>query len=462
MYPEFIYSAPFFAASLSVFALALYAFRQRSARSATCLVLVCITGAFWAASEGMLYLGLDIETSIFITYLQSLVLAALAPITLFFILSFFGLEAWLTRTGVALLIGMAMATAISIWTNPIHHLVYRDFYSIETGPFPMLGLDHGPVWWLITGYNYALTVLMSIILLSKVITSSGIQRYQAGIILAAECGVWAANAVYITGNSPLPNMDIGPLAFIFVALSMGVGVFRYRIFDILPVAKTEIINALRSPLLVIDTQERVLDLNSAAGQLFNLSMSKTVGLKIGHLFKDRPYLAELLREPRTREICLHLQGRQRYFDFRVTDYIDKRGMKIGRIFFLHDNTEYKEAGKALRERERLKGVLEMAGAVSLDLAAPIKALFDVSHQVLKSMPEDHPEYPKILKLVEQTRRLKEKTRKLMKITRYETRDYLDKTIVDIDKAAVLGGSVSAAGPGASTDDRMATSFPEEV
>lgn len=434
---ELIYCIPFFVASLSVLALALYAFRQRRTRSAIYLTIVCFFGAFWAASEGMLYLGFDIETKMLITYLQYLGVSPLVHLTLVFTLSFFGFGAWLTRTNMFLLIAMAAAVIVTVWTNPIHHMVYLDYFGIDTGPIPMLGLDHGPVWWVILGYHYALTALMSIILLSKLFTSTGIQRCQASVILIAVCVVWAVNAVYVTGHSPIPNMDIGPLAFILVALSMGWGVFRYQLLDILPIAKTEIFKALSNPILVIDTKKRLLDMNPAAGRLFKLSTSEAVGRTIDHLFKDHPQLTELFREPQIREICFHVDGGQRYFDLRVSDYADKRGLIIGRIIFFHDSTERKRADHVQRESERLQGVLEMAGAVSLDLGPPIKALFEAADRILEGMPEDHPAYPKTLKLAEQARRLKEKTRRLMSITRYETRGYLDKTIVDIDKASTL-------------------------
>lgn len=439
MNAELFYCTPFFIASLSVLALALYTFRHRHTRSATYLIMVCFFGAFWAASEGMLYLGFDIETNMLITCLQYLGVSPLVHLTLVFTLSFFGFEAWLTRSNMFLLASLAAAIIVTVWTNPFHQMVYTGYYLIATGPVPMLGLDHGPVWWVILGYHYALTALMSIILLSRLFTSSGIQRCQASVIFIAVCVVWVVNAVYVTGYSPIPNMDIGPLAFILVALSMGWGVFRYQLLDILPIAKSEIFKALSNPILVIDTKKRILDVNPAAGKLFNLSPPEAVGRNIDHLFKDHRKLTELFGEtqPQIQEVCFRVNGGQRFFDLRISNYTDKRGTIIGRIIFFHESTERKRADHAQRESERMRGVLEMAGAVSLDLGPPIKALFEAANQILDGMPAEHPAYPKTLKLAEQTRRLKEKNRRLMSITRYETRGYLNKTIVDIDKASTL-------------------------
>ncbi len=106
-----------------------------------------------------------------------------------------------------------------------HHLVFVNTYEITTGPFPMLGLEHGILWWSIIGYHYFLLSVLCLLLLRQMITSSGVHTSQAAVILAAASLVWIINAVYITGNSPIPNMDIGPLAFTLAAVSMSWGCF---------------------------------------------------------------------------------------------------------------------------------------------------------------------------------------------------------------------------------------------
>ena len=44
---------------------------------------------------------------------------------------------------------------------------------------------------------------------------------------------------------------------------------------------------------------------------------------------------------------------------------------------------------------------------------------------------------KVAKLIDQVQRLREITQRLMRITRYETRNYLTGTIIDIEKASQL-------------------------
>ena len=439
IYPQLVYSTPFFAAALAITMVAAFTFTRRKANGAWRLTWICTAGAFWAATEGMLYLGMSVETNLLLTYIQYIGITAIIPLTLLFALSVFGFEAWAGRIKPALFT-MAASILLLVWSNPIHHLVFSDYYRIDTGPVPMLGLKHGPLWWAIIGYHYALSAAMSIVLMHTVATAEGVQRAHAVVILMAVAAVWIVNAVYVTGNSPIPNMDIGPLAFILVAVAMAWGFFRYNLLDVLPIAKDEIFTSLNAPILVLDEKDRILDLNPAAERLFRLSGSGIVGMDITQLIDKRPELANLNQTPHDGEIAIPLDGEERNFDLRISLLRDKKGGALARILIFQDITEHKRADAAMRNSERLQGVLEMAGAVCHDLSQPVMALLGYSELIRKDVTEDSPVYEKALKLQEQTRRLKETTHRLMRITRYETRQYLGSQIIDIEKSSKLAGS----------------------
>ncbi len=107
-------------------------------------------------------------------------------------------------------------------------------------------------------------LILSIVLFRKVVLSSGFHRSQAGVILSAVVVVWVVNGIYVSGNSPVPNMDVGPLAFTLVAISMAWGFFRYNLLDILPVAKAEIFDGLSDPIFVVDEKNRLIDIDKSS------------------------------------------------------------------------------------------------------------------------------------------------------------------------------------------------------
>ncbi len=67
------------------------------------------------------------------------------PLAILFVLSVFHMERWVSKNLVAFFILMAFTILTMVWTNPYHWLYYTYYYTIDIGPFPMLGLKHGPL-----------------------------------------------------------------------------------------------------------------------------------------------------------------------------------------------------------------------------------------------------------------------------------------------------------------------------
>lgn len=88
------------------------------------------------------------------------------------------------------------------------------------------------------------------------------------------------------------------------------------------------------------------------------------------------------------------------------------------------------------ERERLLVLLQMAGAVCHELSQPMQAILGYTENTLLSMENDNQAYPKIKKIQELVQSMGDITKKLMNITRYETKDYVKGVkIIDIDKSS---------------------------
>lgn len=94
-----------------------------------------------------------------------------------------------------------------------------------------------------------------------------------------------------------------------------------------------------------------------------------------------------------------------------------------------------ELRTALAEKEKLQGVLEMAGAICHELNQPLMAISGYSELLLMDIPENKSQHTNLRKIKEQVDRLGEITRKLMKITKYKTKSYLNGSIVDINEAS---------------------------
>ncbi|MBW2574465.1 MAG: PAS domain S-box protein [Deltaproteobacteria bacterium] len=107
---------------------------------------------------------------------------------------------------------------------------------------------------------------------------------------------------------------------------------------------------------------------------------------------------------------------------------------IGTQGIAKDISDRKRAEAERLHREKLQGVIEMAGAVCHKLNQPLMTISGYSELISMGISENDPLTGKLVKIIEQIDKLGKITQKLMKITRYETKDYLDGKIIDIDKA----------------------------
>ncbi len=102
--------------------------------------------------------------------------------------------------------------------------------------------------------------------------------------------------------------------------------------------------------------------------------------------------------------------------------------------------ELKKAHEEHLQNEKLQGVIEMAGAICHELNQPLQAVSGYSELLLMDISDDNPLNGDLKKIKEQIARMGRITRKLMRITRYETKDYVfeGQKIIDIDKASGEG------------------------
>ena len=107
----------------------------------------------------------------------------------------------------------------------------------------------------------------------------------------------------------------------------------------------------------------------------------------------------------------------------------------GILCIAEDYTDRLRAQEEQLQKEKFRGTLEMAGAVCHELNQPLTTIFITTDLLL-----DFPKQPNLKEMMtiikNEAIRIGKLTDKLMRITKYETRDYINgQKIVDIDKAA---------------------------
>jgi len=121
-------------------------------------------------------------------------------------------------------------------------------------------------------------------------------------------------------------------------------------------------------------------------------------------------------------------------------FVFASGLLITIVLLLYQENASMKKRRQLEEerlqRERLEGVIEMAGAACHELNQPLQTLFGYSHLLSEDLPKDSLLLEQIEKIKKSIEQMGQITHKIMHITRYETKDYVEGSkIIDIDKAS---------------------------
>jgi PAS domain S-box-containing protein len=207
----------------------------------------------------------------------------------------------------------------------------------------------------------------------------------------------------------------------------------------------QIFNTAADGMCVIGQDYRVQRVNQTFSRVMNLTAEEIVGSRCDDVFQgDLCYspgcpLMKVMNGEERVELTMEISrkdGTAFPCLLTATALKNPRGDIVGVVENLKDMTDQKQAELERLHSEKLKGALEMAGAVCHELNQPIQSASGFLELLLLDTTEDGPVYQKLELIEEQIERMGKITGKLMGITRYETKDYVGgMKIIDIDKSS---------------------------
>jgi PAS domain-containing protein len=178
---------------------------------------------------------------------------------------------------IAALLVPAIITTIVVVTNSMHHLMWADIGVDGTGP---ARVDHG-AWFQIHGVVSYLYVIAAVVILARGLWSAPGFHSQAVFLVPAVVLPLMLNIVFVAGVIDTDGYDLTPFAFLVSGGAIAYCLFRLRFLDLfaglVPVARDAIVEGMADGVLVIDDQQRVVDVNPAAARLLGVSLLRAFG-----------------------------------------------------------------------------------------------------------------------------------------------------------------------------------------
>ena len=156
----------------------------------------------------------------------------------------------LVRAGLVVFIGIF---TILLLTDDIHHLFYPNPHLSSDYPFPELEYSFTAVVYLYSMiYLYAANLIGISLLIKRALQPHNAYRMQywtiiAGFLIPLVLSLFALANIRVT-----MQRDITPFSLAAGNLIVAWGLFRYRLFDIAPIARERIVENMIDPVIVLD------------------------------------------------------------------------------------------------------------------------------------------------------------------------------------------------------------------
>ena len=290
---------------------------------------------------------------LYVTYVGAVIVP---PALMLFALQLSDISYWLKIPFLIALCIEPLLVLIALFTDPWHGLF---FAGQKTQGIGML-LRGGPIFWMNVFYSYLLVLIGFIVLIRRFMQTVGIYKKQIGVVLIGVGFPWLNSLIFVLGFSPFPNADHTPLSFSIAGFAFTYALLRYNLLDILPIARHVLIENMTDGVIVIDAQNRLVDINPAAEQVLGLSKKSSIGEPVGNLFSTWSTIIEAFYDVRDTQAIVPVgEPPYRYLDLKISPLYGDRHRFLGRLVVWRDITLLKKAQADLQEqavRDALTGL----------------------------------------------------------------------------------------------------------
>jgi PAS domain S-box-containing protein len=228
---------------------------------------------------------------------------------------------------------LPVLTLILAFTTEIHGLVWKDIQIHTVGTFSALEVVHGFGFWIYWVYSNILLLAGTVFVFRSFNRMKGLFRRQNVILLIAVLTPWLGNVLYVSGLSPIPNLDITPFAFTISVAVFAWGIFSFKLFNLAPVARDLVVEKMSDGMIVLDTQGNIVDINPALQKALGVSVAQVIGRSSKDVFSAWPALVERYENTLEAqdEIAIGEGESQGWFELHMSPLVDGRDRLLGRV-----------------------------------------------------------------------------------------------------------------------------------
>ncbi len=387
-----IYSSPYLLSLLISCGVGFYAWSNRAVRGAAAFAIMAFNSGFAVSGFLMELNSHTLSGKIFwdnIQYISVMV----APIAFFvFTYQYTGRRIPRPKLIFSLYGAYSMLFMLLVFTDPWHELVRGGSLLIPGAPFSELYYDFAIATQIIGLFSFSLFLYLALLLFAELFNTHSVFKVQTGIIIVGHSLPWLAMVLIFFGVQFGFHRDISPFLAIGRNILVAWAMFRFGVFNIVPIARTNLIDTLSDWLLVFDSGNNLVDYNKAARQHLGIADRKFIGQNVNQVLNDLPALLHFYSNNRTsfQQITLNKNSILNYYEVTKMKLIDNADRIIGSMILGHNINESKQAEETLiKAGQTWKKTFDAVSDVILimDLERTIIRANQAAADALKTDPE---------------------------------------------------------------------------
>jgi signal transduction histidine kinase len=416
--------------------LGIHSWRRRNIPGAISFMISMLIVGAWCATSLLVVVNSDEKTALFWVKMMLAIVPFLPAFIVVSVLQTNVRDIPITRRWIVVLLVVPTITAILSMTSNSQSIYLYNLKLTQSGSQNVGWTNQYGPWAVVhLAYSYAV-VGFSLVLLIRQFIRMRYHTYRMRSILL----LVGVSLPFVTNmiNTLVSDVHyfVTPMVFNISAPILFWALFRYRLFEVLPIARDRAFEHINDAIVIVDMEHRIVDVNPSAALLAKSNAAKLLEIQLFQAFVSfKDALMPLLESTVSHKlITLNMHNEERYFDVTISP-ITRDQEVVGKLIIMQDRTEQHSAEmRAHRlevEHERLSTLSAFIEAASHEFRTPLSVIKN-STFIANRTDDPAKRTEKLDQIDDQVNRISQLVDALLSIVRLDASTQLELSPIDIN------------------------------